>query len=197
MGNHAQWLRATPSPWDIKQGSLGTQKALGCMLVRIGAGARARVRGGGGTLAVVAADQCGHRRVCTPPQSVRWRSRAGARSAGPHQLRLVGGCDPQRDWREHAGSPRARVAALCALHLHEALVDVALPRECPVRALLVLVDARRLGGKGGMELRQAREHGDAAPCWRSGRYPLIIDWKESPPSAFHSGLFSFRICGPR
>ena len=133
MGYHAQRLRATPSPWDITQGRLGT-------------------------LAVVAADQSSHRRVRTPPQSVCRRGRAGACSAGPHQLRLVGGCDPERDWREHARSPPAGVAALCALHLHEALVDVALPRERPVRALLVLVDARRLGGKGGMELRQAREH---------------------------------------
>ena len=133
MGYHAQRLRATPSPWDITQGRLGT-------------------------LAVVAADRRSHRRVRTPPQSVCRRGRAGACSAGPHQLRLVGGCDPERDWREHARSPTAGVAALCALHLHEALVDVALPRERPVRALLVLVDARRLGGKGGMELRQAREH---------------------------------------
>jgi len=142
MGYHAQRLRATPSPWDITQGRLGT-------------------------LAVVAADRRSHRRVRTPPQSVCRRGRAGACSAGPHQLRLVGGCDPERDWREHARSPPARVAALCALHLHEALVELALPRERPVRALLVLVDARRLGGKGGMELRQAREH-RRQRSWRCG-----------------------------
>jgi len=198
MGYHAQRLRATPSPWDITQGRLGT-------------------------LAVVAADRRSHCRVRTPPQSVCRRGRAGACSAGPHQLRLVGGCDPERDRREHARSPPgcarggyvypaltargaleasrpappvrtqrgrlvrvartypaeapgctcqlrsppARVAALCALHLHEALVELALPRERPVRALLVLVDARRLGGKGGMELRQAREH-RRQRSWRCG-----------------------------
>ena len=142
MGYRAQRLRATRSPWDITQGRLGT-------------------------LAVVAADQRSHRRVRTPPQSVCRRGCAGACSAGPHQLRLVGGRDPERDWREHARSPPARVAALCALHLHEALVELALPRERPVRALLVLVDARRLGGKGGMELRQAREH-RRQRSWRCG-----------------------------
>ena len=151
MGYHAPRLRATPSPWDITQGRLGT-------------------------LAVVAADQRSHRRVRTPPQRVCRRGRAGACSAGPHQLRLVGGRDPERDWREHARSPTARVAALCTLHLHEALVELALPGERPVRALLVLVDARRLGRKGGMELRQAGEHATeasevgavvvaCAPCW--------------------------------
>eukprot|EP00964_Phaeocystis_antarctica_P022562 scaffold12537_cov72-Phaeocystis_antarctica.AAC.3 len=111
-----------------------------------------------GALAVVAADRRSHRRVGTPPQSVGRRGDARACSTTPHQPRLFGWCDPERQWREHTGPPPARVAALRALRLHEPRVAIALPRECPVRALLVLVDALGLGGKGGVELRQAREH---------------------------------------
>jgi len=124
-----------------------------------------------GALAVVAADRRGHSRVRTPPQSVSRRSSTRACSTAPHQLCLFGWCDPEREWREHARAPPAGVAALRALHLHEALVGIALPRERPVRALLVLVGALGLGGKGGVELRQAREHvGEARRLWRrSGR----------------------------